>query len=399
MSTLYHLAAAQMLLYGAMWACAWVIVGDERRAVQHWLGFTLLLAAGLGLISLRPDGNPWLTVVLANWALVVAVVLFWRGGALFLRLPPRDAEMALLLLAIGTLVVWLGPQPRQGFWLHPGFVCAGAIGWLLLANARRSHAALKMQFGERTAWVVSATLSALALLQVVRAVQGLTSSTPVPMHQTHAANVALVFAMLVSSAVLNMVYLFLMVLRLLRRLTHLVDHDALTGLLNRRSIERALVRAWVGWRRSGRTFAVVSIDLDHFKQVNDRWGHPAGDEVLRACAELLQRGVRQVDQVGRVGGEEFLILLLDSDEAQAMATAERLRSQLACTDIRTHGALLRVTCSMGVAVADAGDAEPDQMVQRSDAALYQAKHDGRDRVVSGALVATIPVPAASPTER
>jgi diguanylate cyclase (GGDEF)-like protein len=291
-----------------------------------------------------------------------------------------------------ALMVWLGPQPRQGLWRHPGFVSAAAIAWILASTAWRGHAALTRQFGQRTAWVVTGTLSAFAALQAVRVVHALTSTASVPMHQAHAANLTLVYSMLIAAAVLNMVHLFLMVLRLLRRLTDLVDRDALTGLLNRRAVEQALAQQWADWRRSGRPFAVISLDLDHFKQVNDRWGHSAGDEVLRATAAVLQRGVREVDLVARVGGEEFLILLPGHAAASARVSAERLRDQLAQAEISLPGgAALRVTCSAGVAEVGADDAAPEQLLQRADRALYQAKRDGRDRVVSAVPDGTVSV--------
>ena len=110
MSALLQLACFQMLIYAGMWAAGWVILGEERKAVLHWLGFNLLLALGLGLVSLRPAGDPWFTVVLANLVLAGGFLLLYRGGALFLRLPVRDGELAAAMLGCIAFALWSGPS-------------------------------------------------------------------------------------------------------------------------------------------------------------------------------------------------------------------------------------------------------------------------------------------------
>lgn len=387
MSALYQLTCAQLLLYSVMWGAAWWIVGGERRAVLHWLAFSLLTSTGLGLISLRPAGDPWLTVVLSNLLLMAGIILLARGGACFLGLRRRDREHLLLMTGLAAVAVWLGPRPAEGVaWRHPGFVTAAGIAWILSRTAWVQWASLNAQFGRRAAVVVSGTHAAFGLLQWARSLHGLLSSDPVPMHSQHAANELLVYALLVSAAVLNFVYLFLMVLRLTGRLTHLVEHDALTGLLNRRAMQDALAEQWSHWLRRREPFAVVSVDLDHFKQINDLWGHPAGDEVLRVTAALLVTGARSVDRVGRMGGEEFLLLLPGCRAEDAPLAAERLRQILATTPVELHGiGEVRVTGSLGVAAIEAGDLSPDEILQRADAALYAAKRAGRNRVAGPSL--------------
>jgi len=386
-SALYQLTCTQLLLYSVMWGAAWWIVGSERRAVLHWLTSSLLTSAGLGLISLRPAGDPWLTVVLSNLLLLIAAILLARGGACFLGLRRRDGENLSLLMALATAAVWFGPRPESGvIWQHPGFLTAAGIAWILSRTAWGQWTLLRAQFGWRTALVVSGTHATFAALQWARSLFGLLSSDPVPLHSAHVANELLVYALLVSSAVLNFVYLFLMVMRLTGRLTHLVEHDVLTGLFNRRAMQDALAEQWVHWLRRREPFAVVSIDLDHFKQINDRWGHPAGDEVLRATAALLVTGARTVDRVGRMGGEEFLLLLPGCQPEDAPLAAERLRQTLAAASLELRGiGEVRITASLGVAAVEAGDLSPDEILQRADAALYAAKRAGRNRVAGPSL--------------
>jgi diguanylate cyclase (GGDEF)-like protein len=153
-------------------------------------------------------------------------------------------------------------------------------------------------------------------------------------------------------------------------------------LLNRRAIQNLLEREWARWRRLGQPFTLVSVDLDHFKQINDRWGHPAGDAVLRNTARVLHEQVRSIDRVGRVGGEEFLVLMPGCTPCSAAAVAERLRMALRNDPVElVPQGRVALTASLGVAVVTSGDADLEQMIRRADAALYRAKHEGRDRVV------------------
>jgi diguanylate cyclase (GGDEF)-like protein len=156
--------------------------------------------------------------------------------------------------------------------------------------------------------------------------------------------------------------------------------DGLTGLWNRMSILDNLDNEIARARREGSSVGVVMADLDHFKQVNDRFGHLAGDKVLRLGAELLQRNVRQYDAVGRYGGEEFLMVLPGCDLEGAIAQAERVRSAFQ-PEVFGLPDTATVTCSFGVAALDcAGPIDADRVLREADAALYHAKRMGRNRV-------------------
>ena len=127
--------------------------------------------------------------------------------------------------------------------------------------------------------------------------------------------------------------------------------------------------------------ALLVVDLDHFKRVNDTYGHPAGDAVLKALASILTQGVRESDIICRYGGEEFLILLPVTDAAAALALAERVRASVdAVPDTPERPAC---TTSIGVACVQAGDTSFDALIGRADAALYRAKAGGRNRVEMG----------------
>lgn len=157
--------------------------------------------------------------------------------------------------------------------------------------------------------------------------------------------------------------------------------DSLTGLSNRRHFldlaEKELARA----RRYDKALSVLMLDLDEFKMVNDTYGHQAGDQVLRKVGEVCCKLLREVDVVGRMGGEEFAILLPESEFGQAMEVAERLRQDIANAAIPLeHGGLLRFSASVGVSTLGAADTSIDRLLHLADQALYEAKHSGRNRV-------------------
>lgn len=159
--------------------------------------------------------------------------------------------------------------------------------------------------------------------------------------------------------------------------------DALTGLPNRREILERLQTEIERCARAHHPMAILMFDIDHFKQVNDLRGHAAGDSVLKAVADTAHASLRRIDSCGRVGGEEFLVLLPETSRAEAEAAAERLRAAIADRVIEYTGQPLRVTASFGVAnrQADAPLLDAGQLIQRADRALYAAKAAGRDCVV------------------
>jgi diguanylate cyclase (GGDEF)-like protein len=155
--------------------------------------------------------------------------------------------------------------------------------------------------------------------------------------------------------------------------------DALTGLPNRRAFDEELAREVARAARDGKPLAVVVLDADRFKNVNDTHGHAAGDAVLREIAARAATAVRAGDFVARIGGEEFALLLHATDLAGALELAERVRAAMAASPFSTGGGQLGVTASLGCAVL-APDDTPESLVARADARLYDAKRGGRDRV-------------------
>ena len=164
-------------------------------------------------------------------------------------------------------------------------------------------------------------------------------------------------------------------------LRHLAESDPLTQILNRVGIMTELSRRYAEYQRYGSEFSVLMIDVDHFKQINDRFGHLAGDQVLRRVAGIVRSALREVDSVGRYGGEEFLVVLPGTRLDSAVNTAERIRIAIEQIPIRVERERVRVTVSIGaMAAAPGGPESVDALVDGADRAMYEAKHSGRNRV-------------------
>ena len=170
--------------------------------------------------------------------------------------------------------------------------------------------------------------------------------------------------------------------RVVDGLCELSQRDGLTGLANARHFRQALGRELDRVARTGEGAALLLLDLDHFKRINDTYGHPAGDRALRAVADAIANCVRPMDVVARTGGEEFAVILPNSTPALAGIAAERLRSRVAAMEIDLPaGEKVHMTVSIGgAAVAPWERIPPERLVELADAHLYEAKHHGRNRV-------------------
>lgn len=172
--------------------------------------------------------------------------------------------------------------------------------------------------------------------------------------------------------------------------------DPLTGVFNRRALDEPLTRELKAGLRYGAPACLMILDLDYFKTVNDRLGHTAGDLVLRELASLMTNTVREIDIVGRYGGEEFAIILPHTSVEQAQPLAERLRNRIETHAFDVEDGTVRLTASIGIAeVCNPAIASIEDWVNAADAALYDAKAQGRNRVVTHTPLPPVPVQAAA----
>jgi diguanylate cyclase (GGDEF)-like protein len=163
------------------------------------------------------------------------------------------------------------------------------------------------------------------------------------------------------------------------RLALMSRTDGLTGLLNRAYWEELLETEYMRQQRNAREMCLIMFDIDHFKKVNDTYGHPAGDDVIRAVSEAVKVNSRATDISGRYGGEEFTILLIDSDQENTFQFAERLREAIASTKVSTEAGELSVTVSLGIASFSSDYQHHGQWIEAADKALYVSKESGRNK--------------------
>ena len=204
-------------------------------------------------------------------------------------------------------------------------------------------------------------------------------------HADHylSALVGLLISGLMLVGVLGLRALFAHMRRQERELIRLATTDALTQTHNRRHTLEMARQELVRQQRTGRPLALLVLDLDHFKHVNDTYGHATGDAVLVGFTQACRESLRAMDILGRLGGEEFLIALPETDEAQAVVSCERLREHIALLEIPAAAGAVRITASIGIAVSTSQAGNPDtalaELMHRADVAMYAAKSAGRNR--------------------
>ena len=297
-----------------------------------------------------------------------------------------------------------GPLLRRTQWALMGAMMAG-LGYLLWAPPDSKSvlilisATLGIQYAviasvvfrfsgeemELAGWLTGLAMSGYAAVLFLRALATLKMGTRGYLQTSvEIDRVWLVSCMLANSAI-AFGYMFLSAAKLRVELRWRAQVDELTGLLNRWALKRVAVREVERCRRAGGRLAVVMMDLDGLKGINDEKGHGCGDVVLQTVAGVLQETVRGHDSVARMGGDEFCVLLPDTALAEALTVAERLRTEVEELAIRYRGETMRIQASLGVASSEQCGLAWESLMDHSDSALYEAKRGGRNRVVVGGL--------------
>jgi diguanylate cyclase (GGDEF)-like protein len=349
-----------------------------RAAWRFALG-NVLLCVGVALTAQRGPEPSYLFYPLANLVNLVAIVALREGVQRLLHLPQSVREHTVLLILVTVGTFWPEPGPASMFILSGVF--SVAIVWVATQASRDCLGALSKEFGVLTTLGIALPFIGIALLSALRLV-GLLVNDYAPLQASVQANAVLSVPLLWGHVGLmvmsNVSIIGVTIGRLVLKVRELADRDVLTGLWNRRALELAIKRERALLQRSERLYSLAVCDLDHFKRINDELGHAAGDAVLRHTAGVLQTAARELDIVGRFGGEEFLVVMPMTDVAGARGAAERLRAKLMASPLKWQGNPITVTASFGIAQADAqGD---DELFRRADAALYRAKARGRNRV-------------------
>ncbi|EKT4442791.1 TPA: GGDEF domain-containing protein [Stenotrophomonas maltophilia] len=354
-----------------------LVVLRGQPVLRLWTASLWLLTLGVTLLALRPYLPLAPAILAGNAAMAGCALLMLRGVALHLEQPLplwRPLLMAAVFMAciFAFLVLWPDLGVRLQVFSVFTLLVDGWIAWLLLR-----HAPVQQRTSCRLAAVVflaEAALYAVRLFLPVAPDAGEDiMRTGTPMFVTYIAGVMLELARCFAMVLL-------LVERMLVDLRRAARTDGLTGLLNRSAVLADGQVQLQRLRRQGRPLALLLIDVDHFKQINDRWGHLAGDEVLRHFAAVLQHGLQGRDTLlGRYGGEEFVLVLAGSTQAEAMARAATIRTALQQKPARLATGPVTFTASIGLAMDD-GQGELSTLLAAADAALYRAKAAGRDRL-------------------
>ena len=353
---------------------------------RDWALGAAAIPVAVVLIALRGVIPDLLSIMLANALMLGGILKISRG--LFVaceRRPPWTAGLAIYAAGLCGVAWFTYVQPSflarvLIFNMVSGCFQAATL-IVLLSDNRGPARATRLMIAAGT------TLTLIAI--VVRSISDIQQ-----MHDTELALSVLEIFGIVESLTLTAGCTMLTSQWLQAKLEAIAQRDPLTGLLNRRAFKEICDLQWARSIRHNQPLAVFMLDIDHFKRINDGLGHAAGDRVLRDVADLLIRKLRADDLVCRYGGEEFAAILPNTSEAQALAMAERLRSDIATLNLTGVGHQ-RITVSIGVAQRTSSIEGWEDVLAFADQALYEAKYTGRNRSVkftpgSGSHTANIP---------
>ncbi len=380
----FAMIGVMQAVLGAGWLLGSGLAGDMRRATLHWAAFGGLSAVSFALLTaalhqaLPLDAEKLRAA--GNLCGIVAFLALQRGIWLFVGQPLR-LRAHLLALAVTLVAAAVGLDPAHG-WIRVS-LNSGVLALLAASMARDLYRHARDQLHLERPWLMALPLLAAMVGFGFRGIRAAVWPASVASQMTtdSALNVASAFSYVVIALTFHATLMGLVVGRLLADLRHRSRHDGMTGLLNRRAVEEALQaqmqRSW----RTGETFAILMFDLDHFKVINDRFGHVVGDAALKHAAALLKAGMREIDSLARVGGEEFLALMPGATLDTARPVAERLRSSLDATPLALDGASVSLSVSIGIAQWTDAYEDASRLLVRADSALYEAKQQGRNCVV------------------
>jgi diguanylate cyclase (GGDEF)-like protein len=356
------------------------------RGLREWTAGAVtgtLAALLMGARGILPD---WLTLVVGNMVLIAGVSLFSMGTRRFFDMDSRFHVFGGIVAAMFVPLAWYSfVEPNYGIRLQLACaVLAGIIGehaWLMHKRGGGSFAA------RFTTVVLTTQAVILALRASSTGTLGENADlfSQSPMQAIYLASYA------VTMLALSIGVILLATERLRNDLEYLATHDMMTGTLNRRAIVETAERELARCRRHGHVMSLLMMDLDHFKRINDTYGHLVGDRVLKEFAAKVSALLRRPDQFGRYGGEEFLLLLPDTGREAATVVADRI-----CAAAAESRAPV-CTVSIGLATATLIDNDIDSLLSRADEALYRAKAAGRNQVATAPLLQEVPPPEKAET--
>ena len=375
-ATAMQLAATMTLVIGA--GLAFAATGYPpalQRTIDLWVRGLLLQPAAFLMFALRGHIPDLFSIVAANTLLMVAFAHQMHALRAFNARVDRRHALAALVAAtlVGTLLLTYAWPSLRGRTVLVSLVIIGMalLGVLGIYGDRGPR--------NRPEHLIALFLGVGIAIMAVRIVSQPTSSAISLVSYSPLQGVVFTYAALLP-VLTTAAFMLMCGDRLNADLSRLATLDPLTGVYNRRTMTDLATREVADARRHDRPLSLLALDVDHFKRINDEFGHEAGDLALCALVDLLRRETRAGDIISRIGGEEFVVILPDTDERAAGALAERIRARVSDSGFTVAGWPAPLRVSIGVGTLDDGDF--DALRRATDRALYTAKRAGRNRVVT-----------------
>ena len=373
----------------AVMSCLLLIVWLTRNTVAWLLWSSLSLF--MGVCGVMIIGHPsWLpgmwSARVGGTFVVLAYGFTWESVRAFYRRKPATRYILLLTLSWLVFACFI-----VGVW-HLTLLSVAVRATLIAGfNAMACYELWRSRQDRLPSWAVLFSLFlGSAILSIARASFVGTLPAPLGALPTEAwAAVGYMTAGTIQALVITVFMIALMGERAAVDGRRLASHDALTGVFNRRSWEEQAERFVTNSRATGRPLTLLMFDLDHFKQINDQFGHQVGDSVIQVAARLAEQNLRSQDRIFRIGGEEFVCLLPDTSITQGFTVAERLRTAFENATPDLLGAAARATLSVGVVSTEVQEWRVAQLLGKADKALYEAKRCGRNRSVVASRALTL----------
>ncbi len=359
-------------------------LNETIEEAKYWffsLGTAVFGAFLFGLFAQMPDqAVPWvrLIITIGNLVYAYSAILLYSGACCVLKRPLPSWRATLFILALIALALILIDQLTTERHIWRAAASASTLGFIngttaiLLLLSSRSMFSLK-----RVAGVFIGIMAlALAVRATLLVLTGLGGEYPETLVLTGPIYVS---TLMITGFTISFILLTVRSLHL--RLVELANTDPLTGVLNRRAFYDIAPPLAASMIRNRHCVGIAVVDLDHFKKINDRYGHAAGDEMLKHFTTVVTQALRKGDVFARFGGEEFVILLTGDTKSKIIQAAERIRTIFADSSITTNGETIKATASFGLSFMPADDDNLEKILNAADRALYEAKQTGRNKVV------------------
>ena len=372
------------LLLGGVFGLSWVVLGLASRECRRFsLNFciaNLCVAAGVVLVTQRAEVTNFYTAQVADWLGTAGVTVFASGVLLLseVRASPWWMRGLPVVAEIG-LTCWVPGDNSSYFYRALIFNGTTALAAFLAFGSCLRNAGvvggLLIRSLEATPFLLAGLL--FALRGVTLAVDWHEGAQPL---QAYHSYTTFLWGYITVQVIANISNGGMVVAKLLTQIKRLAARDTLTGTLNRRALMERMTACMAVFHRHGHPLSCALLDLDHFKAINDQYGHEAGDAALVHATRLVVRQLRATDSLGRYGGEEFVLVLPETSLTDAYPVVERIRASLQTTPFVFRGTQIPLSASFGVAALMPGESLGDWL-HRADLSMYEAKEQGRNRVV------------------